>query len=456
MKRIFFFIKKNYLFVAILIFSIILRVYRLEYLTTFSGDQGQDFLVVRDMVLFHKWTLLGIKTSIAPFFQGPIYLYMLYPFFVLFNLQPIAGAVAAVIISTITLVLLYLTVNTYFSQKAALLSSLLFATAPGFIMYGRTPLYQNFLPLFVVLSVYFFLGNKKLRSVLLLGITTGVGVDLHRLNISLTLSFIIFLAFFQKRNLKIMGSYLLGILIGISPTLLFELRHQFLNTHLFLNYIGSQHQMLSLTKISGEWIEGALFFIGGNLAVIGIAILLCSIGIVLNVKGSISYFKTKKLLLILVPILVVFSFKVSALGPHYMLPLWVLLVMVLPAFSLKVLSDKIVTWIFTLLVVMNISTAVQELDNNHGYTMPSGWTLRKIQNVGKIIATDAKTHQNFNVASLLDGNTRTYPVRYTTLLYGAKPADVDQYPYNNYLYVTYDKNKSELFKVSTWEVTSLS
>ena len=151
------FLKNHYLFFLILALALFLRVYRLEYLTTFGGDQGQDFLVVRDMVLFHKWTLLGIKTSIAPFFQGPIYLYMLYPFFVLFNLQPIAGAVAAVVISTITLVLLYVTVNKYFSQKAALLSSLLFATSPGFIMYGRTPLYQHILPLFIVFSMYFFL-----------------------------------------------------------------------------------------------------------------------------------------------------------------------------------------------------------------------------------------------------------------------------------------------------------
>ncbi|OGK46331.1 hypothetical protein A3B46_00135 [Candidatus Roizmanbacteria bacterium RIFCSPLOWO2_01_FULL_39_19] len=409
------------------------------------------------MVLFHKWTLLGIKTSIAPFFQGPIYLYMLYPFFVLFNLQPIAGAVAAVVISTITLVLLYVTVNKYFSQKAALLSSLLFATSPGFIMYGRTPLYQHILPLFIVFSMYFFLSyKKKILLVLFLGITVGIGIELHRLNISLAFALLIYLVLFQKFNWRVIVGYLSGIIIGISPTLFFELRHQFLNTRLSLNYIGSQHQMLSLAKIFGEWIEGVTFFIGGNIEVIGIAILLCSVGIALNVKGLTSYSKTKKLLLILVPILVVFSFKVSALGSHYMLPLWVLLVMVLPAFSLKVLSDKIVTWIFTLLVVINIFTAVHELDNNHGYTMPSGWTLRKIQSVGKIIATDAKKHPNFNVASLLDGNTRTYPTRYTTLLYGGQPADVDQYPYNNYLYVTYDKNKSELFKVSTWEVTSLS
>src|SRR3989344_6446620 len=194
MKRIFFFIKKNYLFVAILIFSIILRVYRLEYLTTFSGDQGQDFLVVRDMVLFHKWTLLGIKTSIAPFFQGPIYLYLLFPFFLLFHLDPIAGAIASVTLSILSITVLYITVKKFLSKESAFLSCLLFATAPQLVIYGNSPLYQNFLPLFIISSIYFFLVNKKNPlHYLLLGLFAGVCLELHLLSITLALSFFIFL-----------------------------------------------------------------------------------------------------------------------------------------------------------------------------------------------------------------------------------------------------------------------
>ena len=456
MKRIFFFIKKNYLFVAILIFSIILRVYRLEYLTTFSGDQGQDFLVVRDMVLFHKWTLLGIKTSIAPFFQGPIYLYLLFPFFLLFHLDPIAGAIASVTLSILSITVLYITVKKFLSKESAFLSCLLFATAPQLVIYGNSPLYQNFLPLFIISSIYFFLVNKKnALHYLLLGLFAGVCLELHLLSITLALSFFIFLLIFDDRRKQSLPIFIGGLLLALSPTILFELRHQFLNTHLFLAYLQSNNTPSTLINIGNAWVKGAALFLGGDSMIVGSIILIFSFFALIRFKTSQRYVSLKKFTIILTVVLLVFSFKLSSLEPHYLLPLWIMLLILLPVWILKIFPRKIGVILMVILIIFNFLTSAKELQNNHGYNMPNGWTLRKIKDIGKIIAKDSKTHPNFNVASLLDGNTRTYPVRYTTLLYGRQPESVESYPSNKFLYVVSRSDKNNLYTRDTWEIASL-
>lgn len=443
--------------VAIFLLTLFLRIYRLDTLTTLGGDQGQDFLVVRDMVLYHKWTLLGIKTSIAPFFQGPAYLYILYPFFLLFKLQPIAGAIAAVTMSALTSIALYITVRQFFSRQAALLSMLLYAVSPQFIMYGNTPLYQNFLPLFIVLVVYTYLqGSTKLRTVFLLGLCVGIGIELHRLTITLALSILIVLTFFQSFNWKVLGMYSSGLIVGISPTVLFEMRHQFLNTNLFLSYLRSQSAQVAQESVWEMWIRGAALFLGGNSMFAGTVILLLACALLVFMKKSLVNQRLRALFLVLGLMLATLSLKMSVLEPHYMLPLWVLLLITVPAWTLEIMPKKIGIRILVLLIFVNAYYSVQQLQNNHGYTMPDGWTLRSIQTAGKIIARDAQSHQSFNVASLLDGETRTHPLRYTTLLYGAQPGRVEEYPNNQYLYVVARPGIEALKKVSTWEIVSLA
>lgn len=448
---------KNIFFLIILFIAIFLRVFRIDQLTTFGGDQGIDFLTVKDMIIQHKLTLIGIKTSIAPFFQGPLYLYMLLPFFILFHLQAIAGAVAAVVISIAGLILLYITMSKYFSKTAAILSSLLFAVSPQFIVYGNTPLYQHFLPLFIISSIYLFLYEKKNGLIfILLGLSAGLGMELHFLNIILALGLLIGLLITVKKQLQAVGFYLSGLVVGLSPTLLFELRHNFLNTHLFLSYQGAGHS-LTPTDVFGQWVNGAAIFLGGNSPIVGFLILIFALITLFTAEiASNHYAHLRKLTLIVIGITLLLSLKFAAFEPHYALPVWILFLFILPIGGEKLFPSKSGLVIIVLLIAFNFFSSIMLLNNNHGYTMPSGWTLKKINAIGQIISLDSRTHPKFNVASLLDGNTRTYPVRYTTEINGGTPDAVENYPSDNYLYVVSYGDASRLFHVSTWEVVSLA
>lgn len=452
LKRI---IKKHWPFLIVLAIALSLRIYRLDQLTTFGGDQGQDFLTVKDMVLDHKWTLLGIKTSVGAFFQGPVYLYILYPFFLFFKLQPIAGAAAAVTLSIFTIVLLYITCRRYFSKEAAFFSTLLFAVSPELVRYGNTPLYQHFLPFFIVLSIFIFLSKKEgLFVPVLLGIVVGSGIELHLLNISLALAYGLFYCLFSKEKMKKVFGYCIGLVIGTSPTIIFELRHQFLNINLFLNYQNSTVSKLSLATFLGQWIKGSAMFLAGNSMIAGLIVLMVIILSLLTFKSPLAnYLKLKKLAILTAGITLLFTLRFPVSEPHYILPLWILLVILLPFLVIQVFPKKIALILLTLLIMVNLGNSLKQLNSDHGYNMAPGLTLQKIDQTGRIISIDSKTHENFNVASILDGGTRNYPLRYTVEIHGAKPGGVENFPANNYVYLMADSNKEKIFNNDTWEIS---
>lgn len=140
------FLKKHSLFLLIFLIGFSLRAYRLDFLTTFEHDQGIDFSTVRGMIVTHHLTLIGIKTSLAEFFQGPLYLYMLLPFFWIMNMNLLAGPVAAVTISLTTICLIYAISIKFSTVRAGNIGAALFAVSPQFIQYGNTPLYQQRTP----------------------------------------------------------------------------------------------------------------------------------------------------------------------------------------------------------------------------------------------------------------------------------------------------------------------
>ena len=56
-------------FLIICLVAFFLRFHRISILTTFGRDQGIDFLTVKEMIVDHKLTLLGINVSIADFLR---------------------------------------------------------------------------------------------------------------------------------------------------------------------------------------------------------------------------------------------------------------------------------------------------------------------------------------------------------------------------------------------------
>ena len=120
-------ILENWIIIAILVIATLLRFYRLHDLTTFSGDQGYDFLKVKE-ILEGNLTLLGPKigpyNQLGNLYLGPAYYYLLAPALFLFRLDPIGSAVLTAVLSIGTIYVIYLIgINFFFKKYCSSISS---------------------------------------------------------------------------------------------------------------------------------------------------------------------------------------------------------------------------------------------------------------------------------------------------------------------------------------------
>lgn len=226
---------------CILLLGAAVRFYKIREYMVFLGDEGRDALVVKQIIVDHKFTLLGPTTSVGSMYMGPIYYYFMVPFLWAFNLDPVGPSYMVAIFSVATIALLFYTVNRYYSARAALLASFFYAISPLTIFYGRSSWNPNLVPFFsllIIFAVCKVVIEKSNLYLLLVGAALGICVQLHY--ISLVLVPIIFVCLALVRFRIPIVYYLLGIfgfLNTFSPFLAFELRHNFTNSRAVLAFL---------------------------------------------------------------------------------------------------------------------------------------------------------------------------------------------------------------------------
>jgi len=219
---------------SIILFAAYLRLYKIDQYMTFLGDEGRDVLVVKRMIVDHKFTLLGPTASVGGFFLGPIYYYFMLPFLWIWRLDPAGPAVMVGLFGTATVYLVYLTGKRMFGSIAGLVAASLYAVSPLVIAYSRSSWNPNVVPFFSTLLIYLLSDTKKkFLTPLYIGIVLGIGIQLHYLFLFLFVVTAIWY-WFERRAI---GLTILGFLLGASPFIAFELRHQFTNTRTILQFL---------------------------------------------------------------------------------------------------------------------------------------------------------------------------------------------------------------------------
>lgn len=222
------------LLLGILLGGAFLRLWQISDYMTFLGDEGRDVLVVRRMIIDHKFTLLGPTASVGGFFLGPIYYYLMLPFLWLWRMNPVGPAIMVALFGVATIFLLYKAGRDFFERTTGLIAASLYAVSPLVIAYSRSSWNPNLMPFFSLLIIYLtwqISVKERWRFLFWLGFCFGIAFQIHYLAAFLTVIIVIYLLIFGKflRQLK---NYLLGILgfiLGLSPFLAFELRHDFPN-----------------------------------------------------------------------------------------------------------------------------------------------------------------------------------------------------------------------------------
>lgn len=235
------------LVIFILIFAFVVRFYNFENRINFGPEQAISLLVSADYIN-EKFTLLGepnvqrITSFGHRIFHPPIFNYSLIPLLLIFNYDPLPITAYFCLLNLFTGVVLYWVIEKYFNKIVAIFSLAIFLFNSVMIKHSFFIWNQNYIPLlsivigFLLYKIKIANGKNEFKLSILLGIFSGLILGIEFLFL-ITMLFIFGLAYFWgKHKFSILSGFGIGLMIALSPMILFDLRHQFYFLNTLIQY----------------------------------------------------------------------------------------------------------------------------------------------------------------------------------------------------------------------------
>lgn len=215
----------------------------------YDVDISRDFLVLKEIIDTGRLTLIGPHSGIiGGLFHGPLWYYVNLPVFFITSGDPVLMGWFWWGLSIITLIIFWLVAKRLFNSTIALLATLLYSA--NSIINPTIGLKQFYNPYgAVVLSpvfFYFFVKYIETKKIIYLGLSLILLGCLIQFQMAFGIPILIlttlFLIYFLFTN-KLLKHLLIYpiILIPLSTFVLFDLKHDFLQTKAVLTFFTSQH-----------------------------------------------------------------------------------------------------------------------------------------------------------------------------------------------------------------------
>lgn len=221
-------LSKPFLYITALAFiAILLRVLRFDEFTTFGHDNSRDNIVSYKMFAYGEYIFVGPVFSVIWGYMSPIYYYMLYPFYLLFNFRPMSAPIASLVANLATLGLLAYSSFRLYGKAAAFISALIFGFSVYVIKLGGEGLNPSLMLPFSILAFYSYiqwLKSSRSKLLYIFAFALSFVTALHPAGFFLLVPFAV-LYFFYKPNIKpvpfLIASAIYGTL-GVLPYLIQE------------------------------------------------------------------------------------------------------------------------------------------------------------------------------------------------------------------------------------------
>lgn len=236
---------KNYLKVfLVLIIFIFLRTWLLPQTISFGWDQERDAQAVEKIVTLSGIPLIGPRVvGDNGFYLGPYFFYFLAPFYFLTALHPYAIIYFVVFVSILFFLVSFLSLNKVYNFKTAIIFLLIWAVLPAAIYQDKIAWNPVLIPLsFSIIILFLSIFQYKPKYYFILGLVLGLIFHIHFQGIFYAVLALVFLI---KKDLKSNINFIwtiFGFILTLFPLIIFDVRHQWLNSHLFFNFFFSSTQ----------------------------------------------------------------------------------------------------------------------------------------------------------------------------------------------------------------------
>jgi len=312
---------------AILTLSAFLQFYRLDDLQHFQGDEGMSVLTARALIVDHQFPVYGLALAVGSAHIGPLFDYLIALPLWLFHYNPTAAVALNGLCQVLAVGLCYgLLARHGGGRIAGLVAALVLATSQEVVYYSRF-LWPNMLPCMVLLIFWSLLELSQGRRyhLALLGIWTGVALQLQPTSVLLAPFFVLYLLLFRpsawSRRYALLG--LAAMLLLFAPVIVHELTHHLVETRAWLAYghhrNGGYDRALGPTLARVSVLSWRLLGIHQAVWAIGLG---AALGVGVCIRAAEGAALARLLLLYSAVCLLGFLFFGSALRPHYMMPLF--------------------------------------------------------------------------------------------------------------------------------------
>lgn len=471
------FASANWPIILITSVALILRLWRLESLTTFSGDLAYDIEKIR-RILNGDLILLGSpigRFGESALYLGPLYYYLEAPILWLTRLDPIGVSVSIVLVRLLTTAAIYFIAKRLFGMFVAVFAAVISSLSPYWVdsLGPPSPAYFVLLTTSVIIFLLLKTGdalqakNPKLCLTIIfaLGFLSGASTHFHYLGLVSFPALLFYLAYaLTKAKFKSFITLLLGFLLMIAPHLIFEFRNKFFLTSQLVKQLTSGALVLGQASLA-EKLNIALGHLSAYSSGITAPLLVILLAIwVVYFHVLRNSAKAKPIIIFMLSIIVINTIAAALYyglsSPHYLAasypPVFIFL-------ALALVSTKKINKLLPVVTILVISIVLFQKNNffsPSGYTMPQDLTLPTIRGIARIIAADAAS-ETFNITSTLDGDSRAGPYRYLVSVYGKISESVENYNKPDSLYIitrdpARDVRLSTLFEIASFQPSNLA
>lgn len=228
-----------YLF-GILLLAFFFRFINLYHWFPFGMDQEYEALVVKNILTFRHFPLIGVNASDTGLYLGPFFLYFATIPYAIFSGNPIGWGITASFVGFVTCYAIFVVGKRMFRTRVGLIGSFFYAISFLASFYDRqfwNPMFVSLLSLGIGYILYKILQGHD-RFLTYLALLVGIIFHVH-LSLLIFSPIILFILIKKRRIFKKQTIYysVILFLLLLMPLIIFDLRHNFTNTTAAINLL---------------------------------------------------------------------------------------------------------------------------------------------------------------------------------------------------------------------------